>query len=285
MERKLSMVIPKGRIFDNVISLLREAGVDIRPNARHYVPYVGNPDIQAKIMKPQNIPQLIELGSHDVGFTGYDWIVESGAKVVELIDLGLDPVTIVAAIPTDSDLSFLRGRKIIVASEYQQISTNFLQREGFDFVLIRTYGASEAFPPQDADMIIDNRSTGQTLREHNLKAIAEIMTSSTRFIANPRALEDEWKKEKIDSWAMLFKAVLNARKRVMLEMNVPSEKLEAVVKFLPCMRAPTVAPLFGDQGYAVKVAVPREDVAQLIPKLKWLGATDILEYSLRKVIT
>lgn len=279
------MVIPKGRIFDNVISLLREAGVDIRPNARHYVPYVGNPDIQAKIIKPQNIPQLIELGSHDVGFTGYDWIVESGAKVVELIDLGLDPVTIVAAIPNDSDLSFLRGRKIIVASEYQQISTNFLQREGFDFVFIRTYGASEAFPPQDADMIIDNRSTGQTLREHNLKAIAEIMTSSTRFIANPQALEDEWKKEKIDSLAMLFKAVLNARKRVMLEMNVPSEKLEAVVKFLPCMRAPTVAPLFGDQGYAVKVAVPREDVAQLIPKLKWLGATDILEYSLRKVIT
>lgn len=281
---KIKMVIPKGRIFRKVAGLLNDASIGLETNDRLYVPHIGDPEIEGKIMKPQNIARLIELGSHDIGFTGYDWIVESGADIVELMDLKFDPVTIVAAIPEDMPESELRQKKILVASEYEKISTEYLDKRGYEYFLIRTFGATEAYPPDDADMIIDNISTGQTLRDHKLKIVQEIMTSSTRFIANAEALQESWKKEKIEELVMLFHAVLNAKDRIMLEMNVPSEKLDAIVRILPCMRAPTVAPLFEGQGYAVKSAVKKEETVKLIPQLKKLGATDILEFEFKKVV-
>ena len=283
--KKIKMVIPKGRMFHNVVRLLNDSGIMLETDNRTYIPRIGDPEIEAKIMKPQNIAQLIELGSHDVGFIGYDWIVETGSKIDEIMDLKLDLVKIVAAVPSHFRECDLRGKKIIVASEYENISRRFLEKENYDYLLIRTYGATEAFPPQDADMIIDNTATGQTLKDHNLKVIAKIMHSSTRFIANKKALNNSWKREKTEELKMLFTAVLNARDRVMLEMNVPLDKLEEVVRFLPCMRAPTVSPLYKDMGYAVKVAVRKKETIKLIPLLKKIGATDILEYEFKKVIT
>ena len=282
--RKIKMVIPKGRIFNNIAKLLDDSSIRIDTNDRMYIPHIGDSEIEAKIMKPQNIAQLVQLGSYDVGFTGKDWVVETNSKVVEIMNLGLDPVQIVAAAPSYLKESDLRDKKIVVASEYENISRMFLQREKYDFLLIRTYGASEAFPPQDADMIIDNTATGQTLKDHNLRVIAKIMDSSTRFIANESALKDCFKKEKIEEMKMLFTAVMDARVRVMLEMNVPPDKLEEVVRILPCMRAPTVSTLYKDMGYAVKVAVLKKETVKLIPLLKKMGATDILEFEFKKVI-
>ena len=282
--RKIKMVVPKGRMFKNICRLLEDSGFKLEINDRHYIPRISDSEIEVKIMKPQNISQLIELGSHDIGFTGFDWIVESGSKVVDILDLELDPVQIVAAIPVEESEKSLRIRRIVVASEYVNISKKFLKKGGYDYLLIRTFGATEAFPPQDADMIIDNSSTGQTLRDHHLKVMASIMTSSTRFITNNDVLKDGWKKEKIEELKMLFQSVLNAKGRVMLEMNVCPEKLEEVVRYLPCMRAPTVSELYNEKGYAVKAAVKKEETRKLIPNLKKIGATDILEYEFKKVI-
>ncbi|MDZ7341605.1 MAG: ATP phosphoribosyltransferase, partial [candidate division KSB1 bacterium] len=262
---KLKLVIPKGRIYANVVRLLNDAGFGVEVNERVYVPRMDDPEIEAKIMKPQNIPRLLELGSHDVGFTGHDWVVETAADIVEIIDLEFDPVKIVAAIPEAYLQTDWQKRKIVVASEYEQIATSYLAKKKYQYLLLRTYGATEVFPPQDADMIIDNVATGRTLKENNLTIIDTILESSTRFYANQAALNDPWKREKIDEMKMIFQAVLDARQRVMLEMNVPKEKLEEIVKFLPCMRSPTVAPLYGDQGYAVKVAVKKREVVKLIP--------------------
>jgi len=281
---KIKMVIPKGRMYPNVSALLNDSGITLQVNDRHYIPKIGDPDIEAKILKPQNIAQVIELGSHDVGFVGYDWIKETGARVTEVMDLKMDPVKIVAAVSSKANDNDFRKKKFTVASEYENISRNFLNKNNYQYRLIRTYGATEAFPPQDADMIIDNSASGQTLREHNLKVMAQIMDSSTRFIANEDSLKVRWKREKIEELKMLFESVLNARGRVMLEMNVPSEKLEEVVDRLPCMRAPTVSPLYKEMGYAVKVAVKKKDTVRLIPLLKKIGATDVLEYELKKVI-
>lgn len=282
--RKVKMVIAKGRIFESIIGLLNDAGIQVQANDRLYVPLLSDPEIEAKIMKPQNIAQLIELGSHDIGFTGHDWIVETRAKIVEVMDLGLDPVQIVAAVPADFSEQKLRGKTVVVASEYENISKKYLRDSHYAHYLLRTFGATEAFPPDDADMIVDNTATGQTLRGHGLKIIATILESSTRFIANRAAMDDAKKREKIEELKMLFTAVLDARQRVMLEMNVPADKLETLVRILPCMRAPTVSALYGEQGYAVKAAVPRSDTVKLIPQLKKIGATDILEYEFRKVI-
>lgn len=278
------MVIPKGRIYANVVKLLNDSGFGVEVDERVYVPRIDDPEIEAKIMKPQNIPSLLELGSHDVGFTGHDWVVETSADVVEIINLEFDQVKIVAAIPEALTKIDLTQKKIIVASEYEQIATRYLNQKNYTYILLRTFGATEVFPPEDADMIIDNVSTGRTLKENNLTVVDVILESSTRFYANNAALIDPWKREKIDEMKMIFQAVLDARQRVMLEMNVPKERLEEIVKFLPCMRSPTVAPLYGEQGYAVKIAVKKREVIKLIPLLKKYGATDILEYDFRKVV-
>jgi len=282
--KKLKMVIPKGRIYSNVVKLLNDAGFGVEVDERVYVPRIDDPEIEAKIMKPQNIPRLIELGSHDVGFTGYDWIVETGANVIEIMDLQFDPVKIVAAIPEMVIKKDLNKHRIVVASEYEQIAAKYLEQKKYNYILLRTFGATEVFPPEDADMIIDNISTGRTLKEHNLQIVDTILESSTRFIANKEAVNDPWKDEKINEMKMIFQAVLDARQRVMLEMNVSKEKFDEIVKFLPCMRSPTVSPLYGEQGYAVKVAVKKHEVIKLIPLLKKYGATDILEYDFRKVV-
>jgi ATP phosphoribosyltransferase len=282
--KKLRMVVPKGSIQANVVELLRDAGLEMRVNERGYRPETNDPELEVKMMRPQDIPKLIEMGSHHVGFTGRDWVVETGADVAEVLDLRLDPVRIVAAVPEDADRKKLKRGKLVVATEYENIARSYLQKRRYNFVLLRTYGATEAFPPDDADMIIDNAASGRTLKEHGLSVISTIMTSSTLMVANRKALADPWKRKKVQDMCMLLSAVLDARERVILEMNVPKAAFEKLVKALPCMRSPTVAPLYGEEGYAVKVAVKRSETQKLIPRLVELGATDILEYGLRKVI-
>jgi ATP phosphoribosyltransferase len=282
--KRLKIVIPKGSIFEGVIRLFNDAGIYININERVYRPVVNDPELQIKILRPQNIPDLVEIGSHDAGFTGKDWVIESNADVIEIMDLKLDPVKIVSAIPEPTEISTLRKKRIIVASEYERLTRDFLKKEGFRYKFLRTYGATEVFPPEDADMIIDNTATGNTLREHKLKIYKVIMESTTRFIAGRQTLKDPWKRNKIEELRMLFQSVLDARERVMLEMNVPKDRFDRIVKILPCMRSPTVAPLYGEKGFAVKIAVKRSEVVKLIPRLKKLGATDILEYEFRKVV-
>jgi ATP phosphoribosyltransferase len=284
MADKLSVLIPKGRIFDNVSRLFAEAGFPVTLSDRTYRPATGVDWLDAKIMKPQNVGELLELGSHDAGFTGIDWIRESGADVAEILDLGFDRVKIVAAVPSSLDDAALRSKKLVVASEYVNLAERWLKSSGYRYRILRTYGATEVFPPDDADMIIDNTSSGPTLRANGPKIIDTILESSTRFVASRAALENPEKRNRIEELAMLFRSVLDGRDRVMLEMNIPKDCFEAVVNGLPAMRSPTVAPLFGDSGYAVKIAVRKDEVPGIIPRLKKLGALDIVEYDLRKVV-
>ncbi|MDR3301188.1 MAG: ATP phosphoribosyltransferase [Spirochaetaceae bacterium] len=286
----LRILIPKGRIYENIEKLLGEAGLRIKLNDRTYRPDLGADWLLAKIMKPQNVGELLELGSHDAGFTGIDWIEESGAEVEEILDLGFDKVSIVVAVPASTDENALKNKKIVVATEYVHLAETYLLAHGYQFRIVRTYGATEVFPPDDADMIVDNTATGQTLHENGLKIIGTILRSSTKFFASKAALQDKEKRTYIEELAMLFRAVLEARERVMLEMNVIESKYRELICGLPAMRSPTVAPLYnenggeGGGGFAVKIAVRKNEVPALIPHLKRLGATDIVEYDLRKVV-
>ena len=281
---KLRILIPKGRIYENVSLLFSEAGYPISLADRTYRPVISADWLDAKIMKPQNVGELLELGSHDAGFTGIDWIRESGAEVEEIMDLGFDSVKIVAAIPSGTDEEELKKRKVVAATEYVNLAEQWLKAGSWQYRLLRTYGATEVFPPDDADLIIDNTSSGQTLRDNGLKIIATLLKSSTRFVASKIAMADREKRSRIEELAMLFKAVLDGRERVMLEMNVPKAKFQEIVAGLPAMKSPTVAPLYGDEGYAIKIAVKKNEVPQLVPALKKAGAVDIVEYDLRKVV-
>lgn len=286
MSGKLKLILPKGRIQEKVMRLLKGIGVAFSANGRCLRPFCDDDEIEAKILKPQNIPTLIALGRHDCGFTGHDWIVEQDVDVVENLDLGFDPVRIVAAVPERlADIGTWRSQKVVLASEYRNIAKRYIADRNLEAVFVQSFGATEALPPEDADMIIDNTATGSTLEANRLVEVDEIMRSTTRFICNRNALEDPVKRKKIDQLIMLMKSSLNARARVLLEMNVSSKNLNAVVDGLPCMRAPTVTPLHAEEGYAVKTAVFSSEVLQLIPRLVAAGARDILEYRMEKIIT
>ena len=169
-----------------------------------------NPDIQAKHLKAQNIPSLVALGRHDCGFAGYDWIVEQEADVIELLDLGFDPVRIIAAVPEeilDPDGKIKAcDRSLIVASEYRRLANSYIAQKGLNAYFVHTFGTTEALPPEDADIIIDNTATGETLRQNRLAIIDEVLQSTTRFICNKEAYQDERKRKQLDEIAMLLKS-------------------------------------------------------------------------------
>lgn len=265
--------------------LLADAGVSLTAGSRSYRPTVSLPGIEAKVLKPQNVVEMLHLGSRDLGFAGKDWIEELSANVVELLDTGLDPVRLVAAAPPNATkLAVSHGQPIVVASEYENLARSWIASQPFDATFVRSYGATEVFPPEDADIIVDNTATGSTLRENGLEIVDILMESSTRLYANPAALECADKRNAIDRFVLLLKSVLDARKRVMLETNASSDCIEQLVSILPCMREPTISPLHGESGFAVKVAVPRADLPNLIPQIKAAGGTDIVVSEIAQIV-
>ena len=281
----LRLALPKGRMQDAILALLADAGIRVTPTARGYRPAVSLPDCEAKILKHQNIVEMLELGSRDVGFAGADWVEELDADIVELLDTGLDPVSVVAAAPTGlfdrlDDL----GRPLVVASEYETLTKAWIARRGLDAEFVRSFGATEVFPPEDADVIVDNTATGSTLRANDLEIVDTVITSSTRLYASPQAMETDGKRERIEDLSLLLRSVLDARKRVMIEVNAPEGRLNEVVALLPCMREATVAPLFGNSGYAVKAAVLRDQLPKIIPAIKAAGGTDVAVTAISQIV-
>lgn len=282
---RLRLALPKGRMQAEVMRLMADAGLTVRIGAREYRPSVASGQFDAKILKPQNIIEMLAAGSRDVGFAGADWVAESGARLVELLDTGLDPVRLVVAAPEELlEDGRLPRRPLVIASEYSRLTSEWIKCAGVRATLVRSYGATEVFPPDDADLIVDNTATGSTLEANGLSVVDTILTSSTRVYASPAALEDRSRRPAIEGLALLLGSVLEARRRVMLEVNVCSDALEAVCAALPCMREPTIAQLHGDGGYAVKVAVPRELLPGIIPRVKALGGCDIVITSLEQIV-
>ncbi len=271
------LALPKGRMQEGVLRLFADARVPVRLGARDYRPDLALEGFEAKLLKPQNIVEMLDAGSRDLGFAGADWVAELGADLVEVLDTGMDPVRIVAAAPPEVAARLEEpGRRWRVASEYAGLSRRWIEARGLDARLLRSFGATEAFPPEDADLVVDNSATGSTLAAQGLVVVEELMRSSTRLYANPRSLERPEVQERVDALALLLRSVLDARERVVLEMNVTGEALAGVCAALPAMREPTVAHLHGGQGYAVKAAVRRDELPRLVPLLKARGASDLV---------
>ncbi len=287
---KLRVLLAKGRIYESVYELLNDVGISIHLPDRTYFPTTNQEDLFFQVVKPQITSALLASGKADVGFSGKDWVYENGVEdqIEEIMDLGFDPVRIVAAVPNTVDYDALVKKPVTIATEYQNLSRKWVSDKKIDGTIFRTWGTSEGFVQDNEDslaqILIDNTSTGSSLRANNLKIVDTLMTSSTRMYASKEALKDPFKKQKIMELKMLFESVLNARSRVMLEMNVSCENFDGLMKILPSMKSPTVSPLFGDGGFAVKIAVKKSEVPTLLPKLQQHGATDILEYALRKVM-
>ncbi|MEI7658336.1 MAG: ATP phosphoribosyltransferase [Phycisphaerae bacterium] len=283
----LRLALPKGRMQEGVFALLSDAGVPVRVGSRGYRPQVSlaGVEVDAKILKPQSVVEMLDAGSRDVGFAGADWVQELGADVVEVLDTGLDAVRLVAAAPPGLIVDGRCSRRpLVVASEFERITRTWIAARGYEAKFVRSHGATEVFPPEDADCIVDVAASGETLKAQNLVVFDEVMRSSTRLYASRRAMQDARVRPSIDRLVMLLASVLEARRRVMIEVNVAKASLERVVAALPCMREPTIAPLHGEAGYAVKAAVPRRDLPVLIPELKARGGTDIVVTQLSQII-
>ena len=299
--RPLRLALPKGRQQAGVERLFQDAGISLRTGERGYRPLLGLERVEAKLLKPRDVVGMLAAGARDVGFCGADWVTEAGAELVLLLDLGLDPVRLVAAAP-EAVAERLRGplgaagdtsaidrqdarsfaprrageRPLVVASEYTRLAAAWIARRGLDARVLATFGATEVFPPEDADVIVDNTASGATLRANGLTIVDEVLCSTTGLYAAPAALDEPSLRPLIDDLVLCLRAVLDARQRVMLELNVEPACLDQVLDALPCMRQPTIATLRDGAGFAVRAAVPRADLARLMPRLKALGGTDLV---------
>jgi ATP phosphoribosyltransferase len=147
-----------------------------------------------------------------------------------------------------------------------------------------SWGATEVKPPRLADAIVEVTETGSSLRANNLRIVEELLQSTTRFIANERAYEDPWKRQKMDDLVLMLQGAMAAEGKVGLKMNVQNKDLAAVLEILPALQKPTVASLSDKEWVAVDTILDESVVRHIVPQLKQAGARGIVEYPLNKII-
>jgi len=288
----LRIALPKGSLEEQTFLLFKQADLDIKRTEREYNPRISDPRIeQVKILRPQEIPDYVADGYFDVGISGHDWVIESGADVVEIADLpyskqGAGIVKIVIAVPDDQKIESAADIKpnSRVTTEYPNITRDYFEKLGIPVEICFSYGATEAKVPDLMDVVVDLTETGSTLRKNNLKIIDTMLESVTKLIVNRNSWEDPVKRKEITEIRTLLLSVIEARGKVLLDMNVPADKLNDVIAALPAMKMPTVSKLYNSEYYAIETVVEKEGVNILIPELKRIGAEDILELDISKIV-
>ncbi|HAU31047.1 MAG: ATP phosphoribosyltransferase [Desulfotomaculum sp. 46_296] len=286
----LRLGLPKGSLQEATFILFKRAGFNIKLPDRSYYPVIDDPELEIMLMRAQEIPRYVSDGVLDAGLSGYDWIMENGADVIEVAELVYskntpNPIRLVLAVAKDSEIKEikdLQGKRI--ATELVQVTRRFLSDHNVQATIEFSYGATEVKVPELVDAIADITETGSSLQANNLRIIATILQSTPRLHASKMAWDDPWKKEKLQNLAVLLKGALRADNKVGLKMNVPGDKLEEVLKVLPSMRHPTVSKLVNSDWVAIEVILNEKKVRELVPALKRIGAHDIIEYPLNKVI-
>ena len=288
---QLKLGIPKGSLEKATIELFAKSGWRIDVHHRSYFPSIDDPSITCSICRAQEMSRYVEQEILDVGITGHDWILENDSDIVVVADLiyskvSKRPARWVLAVPAESpcrSAKDLEGKKI--ATELVNFSKRYFSERGINVSIEFSWGATEGkIASRLADAIIEVTETGSTIKAHGLVIIEELMESNPQLIANRHAWEDPWKREKIEQISMLLQSALRADRLVVLKMNVPKEKLEAVVDILPSLNAPTVSMLYKQEWCSVETVINEAEVRELIPRLMAAGAQGIIEHSLNKVL-
>ncbi|MBQ9431876.1 MAG: ATP phosphoribosyltransferase [Kiritimatiellae bacterium] len=282
--------LPKGSLQEATFNMMKKAGFNVSAASRSYMPSVDDKDLTCRLIRPQEISRYVELGLLDAGITGYDWIYENGSDVVEVAEMCYSkatsrPVRWVLAVPNDSpfqSVKDLEGKRI--ATEAVGLTKRYLAKHGVNAEVEFSWGATEVKAPELVDAIVELTETGSSLRANKLRELDTILTSTTRLIANKKAWEDPAKRAKIEQLSMLLQGALAAESRVLVKMNVPAASLEAVVKVLPSLHAPTVNKLNDEGWFAVETVVEESVVRDIVPPLREAGATGFIELPLNKVI-
>lgn len=287
---KLKLGLPKGSLQESTFELFKKAGIKIFSSERSYFPSCDDDDLEIMLVRSQEMAKYVEDGVFDAGITGYDWICESGAAVKEVCELlyaksGFMPVRWVLAVPKDSKIRSvknLKGKRI--ATELVNVVKKYLAGKKVKAKVEFSWGATEAKTPALADAIVELTETGSSLRANNLKIIDEILTSTTRLIANRTAVKNQWKKKKIENLSILLKGALEAFGMVGLKMNLRENNIAKIMDVLPALKRPTISRLTVPGWMALEVILEEKTVKKIIPELKRRGAEGIIEYPLNKVI-
>ena len=289
----LSLVLPKGSLEKATLELFDAADLTVRRSSdRDYHASIDDPRVdKVRFLRPQEIPSYLERGLFDVGITGRDWIEETEANVVSLGELKYSkatsrPVRVVLAVPAGSPWQSAADLPdgVRISTEFPSLTRRFLDSRGVKAMVVPSYGATEAKVPDIVDAIVDLTETGSSLRRNGLRVLDTVVTSYTEFVANPEAYEDEGKRAAMEDIALLLRGAIQARGNVLLKLNVPAGRLEAVTAMLPAMSSPTITALARGQMNAVETVVPKAGVNTLIPALKAAGARDILEIPISKIV-
>jgi len=288
--RLLTLGLPSGSLQEATLSLFAKAGFAISGASRSYKPSIDDPEIRVRLLRAQEMSRYVEHGYLDCGITGKDWVEENGSDVEVLCELpysraSTNPTRWVLVVPEHSPIRTvqdLEGK--CVATEAVGLTRRFLERHGVKADVEFSWGATEVKVPDLVDAIVDITETGSSLRANNLRIVDVLTVSYPQLIANRTALQDSWKREKLDRLTLLLRGALQARDRVGLKMNIEESRLAALLEALPALRNPTVAHLTQPGWVAVETVIEEKVVREIIPSLKALGAEGIIEYPLNKVV-
>ena len=289
----LAIVLPKGSLEKQVLELFLAADLQVlRGGDRDYHARVDDPRInKVRFLRPQEIPTYVEQGIFDLGISGRDWITETDADVVSLGEIGGGRagealVSVVLAVPKESPWQQVSDLPdgVRISTEMPETTRRYLAEHGVKAKVFTSHGATEAKIPDIVDAIVDLTETGSSLRKAGLRILATLLTSRTELIANREAYDDETKRAAMEDLVVLLQGALRARGHVLLKLNVPASRLEAVIDVLPAMASPTVMTLAAKDMRALETVVPKKGVNTLIPALKSAGASDILELPITKIV-
>ena len=290
MANKLRLGIPKGSLQDATIALFKRAGWNIYADGRSYFPSIDDSEIECMLIRAQEMARYVDHGVLDAGLTGIDWVVESGLDVASVTTLtyakqSRRKVRWVLAVPESS--SFQKAQDLegkIIATELVEVSKRYFADRGVNVKVEFSWGATEVKPPMLADAIVEVTETGSSLKANHLRIIDTVLESETHLIASKSALADQWKREKIDSIAVMLRGAIDAEKQVGLMLNVRRASLDAVLSVLPALNSPTISQLSDPEWVAVNTIVEERTAREVIPRLKAANATGIVEYPLNKVV-
>jgi len=286
----LKLGIPKGSLQETSLQLLRRAGYDVIVNPRSYFPVIDDEEIDCMLIRAQEMARYVDDGVLDCGLTGKDWILENQASVIEVADLiyakqTFGKVRWVLAVPEKSPFQHvqdLEGK--VIATELVKVTERYLAEKGVKAKVEFSWGATEVKPPVLADAIVEVTETGSSLRANGLRIIETVLESNTKFIANPAAWNDAWKREKMEGLLLLLQGAIDAASKVGLMLNVRRADLERVLEVLPALKRPTISNLSDPDWVAVNTIVDEKTVRQIIPRLKAANAQGIVEYPLNKIV-
>jgi ATP phosphoribosyltransferase len=286
----LKMGLPKGSLQEAALAKMAKAGFNISVSSRSYIPYVDDEELAVRLIRAQEISRYVAHGYLDCGITGHDWVIENNSDVHEVAEFlfskaTAQPARWVLAVPEESPIKSpkdLQGKRI--ATEVINITAKYLKQHGVTAEVEFSWGATEVKAHELVDAIVEITETGSSLRANRLRIVDTLLVSTPRLIVNHESWKDPWKRQKIETLAMLLRGALEAESKVGLKMNLEQKNLESLLRALPALRNPTIANLSQPGWVAVETIIDEKIVRQLIPQLKAAGAEGIIEYPLNKVV-